>query len=63
MVHAGEDQSGERVTQALLSSLGRTLSGGQDWGASIGSSVGANVGAKIDWATSWSHHHLVHRNA
>jgi hypothetical protein len=63
LVKTGENRSAESVTEALMSSLGRSLSGGEEWGARLGSTVGGNVGSKIDWATSWSRHHFVHNRS
>jgi hypothetical protein len=61
LVRLGEDQAGERATEALLGGLGRGLSGGQAWGAQLGTRLGGSLGRKIDWASSWSHHQLVSR--
>ena len=61
LVRLGEDQAGERATETLMGSLGRGLSGGQEWGASLGTRLGGYVGRKIDWAGSWSHRQLVSR--
>ncbi|MFM8525397.1 MAG: hypothetical protein ACKOCM_07230 [Cyanobacteriota bacterium] len=61
LVRLGQDQGGERATESLMGGLGRSLSGGQDWGARLGARLGASVGRKIDWAGSLSAHHLVNR--
>ena len=61
LVTLGEDQAGERITETVMSGLGRGLSGGQEWGAQLGNRLGASVGRKIDWASSWSRHQLVSR--
>lgn len=61
LIQLGEDQAGERATEALMGGLGRGLSGGQDWGAQLGTRLGASLGRKIDWASSWSRHQLVSR--
>ena len=61
LVRLGEDQAGERATEALLGGLGRGLSGGQEWGAQLGTRLGSSLGRKIDWASSWSRHQLVSR--
>ena len=61
LVRLGEDQAGERATEAVLGGLGRGLSGGQEWGAQLGTRLGGSLGRKIDWASSWSRHQLVSR--
>jgi hypothetical protein len=61
LIQLGEDQAGERATEALMGGLGRGLSGGQDWGAQLGTRLGGSLGRKIDWASSWSRHQLVSR--
>lgn len=61
LVRLGEDQAGERASEALLAGLGRGLSGGQEWGAQLGTRLGGSLGRKIDWASSWSRHQLVSR--
>ena len=61
LVRLGEDQAGERATEALMGGLGRGLSGGQEWGAQLGTRLGGSLGRKIDWASSWSRHQLVSR--
>jgi hypothetical protein len=61
LVRLGEDQAGERATEAVLGGLGRGLSGGQEWGAQLGLRLGGSLGRKIDWASSWSRHQLVSR--
>lgn len=61
LVRLGEDQAGERASEALLGGLGRGLSGGQEWGAQLGTRLGGSLGRKIDWASSWSRHQLVSR--
>jgi hypothetical protein len=61
LVRLGEDQAGERATEAVMGGLGRGLSGGQEWGAQLGTRLGSSLGRKIDWASSWSRHQLVSR--
>lgn len=61
LVRLGEDQAGERATESLMGNLGRGLSGGQPWGATLGTRLGGYVGRKIDWAGSWSRRQLVSR--
>ena len=61
LVRLGEDQAGERATETMMGSLGRGLSGGQEWGAQLGTRLGGYVGRKIDWAGSWSRRQLVSR--
>lgn len=61
LVRLGEDQAGERAAESLMGNLGRGLSGGQTWGASLGTRLGGYVGRKIDWAGSWSRRQLVSR--